>query len=101
MPMQGPQAHSSTRAPLERMSASAPQAESICKTCLEPGEMERLTVGATVLPFKMARHAQKVAQRGVGAGADADLIDAHMLKLARRLDVVRRVRAGAERFERG
>ena len=54
MPMQGPQAHSSTRAPLASMSASAPQAESICKTCLEPGEMERLTVGATVLPFKMA-----------------------------------------------
>ena len=43
------------RAPLASMSASAPQAESICKTCLEPGEMmERLTVGATVLPFKMA-----------------------------------------------
>ena len=54
MPMQGPQAHSSTRAPAAMISAKAPFKASILYTCLEPQPMVRLTSGCTVLPFKMA-----------------------------------------------
>ena len=54
IPMQGPQAHSSSLAPLANISESAPQSASIESTCLEPGEMERLTEGEMVLPFKSA-----------------------------------------------
>ena len=44
-PMQGPQAHSSTRAPLARMSDRAPQSLSMVSTCREPGDTDRLTEG--------------------------------------------------------
>ena len=54
MPMQGPQAHSSTLAPLAMMSVSAPQSASISNTCLEPGDTERLTSGRMVLPLRSA-----------------------------------------------
>ena len=54
MPMQGPQAHSSTRAPLWRMSLSAPHSDSMRSTCLEPGEMDRLTSGEICFPLRMA-----------------------------------------------
>ena len=54
MPMQGPQAHSSSRAPDARMSDSAPQSESIVSTCLEPGDTLMLTEGAMRLPFSSA-----------------------------------------------
>ena len=54
MPMHGPQAHSSRRAPLARMSVSAPQSASMVSTCFDPGEMDRLTPGATVLPRSSA-----------------------------------------------
>ena len=52
--MQGPQAHSSTLAPLARMSERAPESASMERTCLDPGEMERLTSGRIVLPFNRA-----------------------------------------------
>ena len=45
MPMQGPQAHSSSRAPLARMSDNAPQSLSMVSTCREPGDTDRLTEG--------------------------------------------------------
>ena len=48
MPMQGPQAHSSTLAPAATIFASAPFDASMVSTCREPGEMTRLTFGATV-----------------------------------------------------
>ena len=54
MPMQGPQAHSSSLAPLARMSDSAPLSASMVSTCFEPGDTERLTPGAMVRPFKSA-----------------------------------------------
>ena len=54
MPMHGPQAHSSRRAPLARMSVSAPQPDSISSTCREPGETDRLTPSATFLPLRIA-----------------------------------------------
>ncbi len=54
MPMQGPQAHSSTRAPAAIISASAPHLQSIASTCREPGLTVKLTLGATVLPFSIA-----------------------------------------------
>ena len=54
MPMHGPHAHSSRRAPLARMSVSAPQSESMVSTCFDPGEMDRLTPGAMVLPLSRA-----------------------------------------------
>ena len=54
MPMQGPQAHSSSRTPEDRISDSAPQSASMVNTCREPGETDILTVGATVFPFSMA-----------------------------------------------
>ena len=54
MPMQGPQAHSSTRAPLASMSVSAPQSASIDSTWRLPGEIDRLTEGFTVRPFSSA-----------------------------------------------
>ena len=54
MPMHGPHAHSSRRAPLARMSVSAPQSASIVSTCFDPGEIDRLTPGAMVLPLSMA-----------------------------------------------
>ena len=53
IPMQGPQAHSKMRAPALIKSASAPFCASILNTCLEPGAIERLTSGCTVLPFKI------------------------------------------------
>ena len=54
MPMQGPQAHSSSRAPEARMSDRAPQLASMVRTCREPGDTNILTEGDTVLPFSMA-----------------------------------------------
>ena len=54
MPMQGPQAHSKTLAPLARISDRAPQSASIDRTCLEPGEMDRLTSGLMVFPLSKA-----------------------------------------------
>ena len=54
MPMHGPHAHSSRRAPLARMSVSAPQSASMVSTCFDPGEIDRLTPGAMVLPLSMA-----------------------------------------------
>ena len=54
MPMHGPHAHSSRRAPLESMSVSAPQSASMVSTCFDPGETDRLTPGATVLPLSRA-----------------------------------------------
>ena len=54
MPMQGPQAHSSSRAPEARMSDRAPQLASMVRTCREPGDTDMLTEGATVFPFSMA-----------------------------------------------
>mgnify|MGYP000586276900 CR=1 FL=1 len=54
IPMHGPHAHSSTRAPAAMMSDNAPQSASIVSTCLEPGETERLTESAIFLPFRMA-----------------------------------------------
>ncbi len=47
MPMQGPQASSSTRAPAATMAASEPLSAIIFITCREPGEMTRLTRGST------------------------------------------------------
>ena len=52
--MQGPHAHSSSRAPLKIMSLSAPHSESMDSTCREPGEMDRLTEGDTVFPLSSA-----------------------------------------------
>ena len=52
--MQGPQAHSRSRAPLARMSLRAPQSESIVRTCLDPGDTDTLTEGAMALPFSSA-----------------------------------------------
>ena len=54
MPMQGPHALSKIRAPAAIKSAKAPFCASMLNTCLEPGAMERLTSGCTVLPFKIA-----------------------------------------------
>ena len=54
MPMQGPHAHSSTRAPDARMSDSAPRSASMVSTCREPGETDTLTFGETVRPFSSA-----------------------------------------------
>ena len=54
MPMQGPQAHSSSRAPLARMSVRAPQSASMESTCREPGDTDKSTPGATWRPFRMA-----------------------------------------------
>ena len=53
MPMQGPQAHSSTRAPAVTSLASAPFLARALSTCLEPGDIVRLTSGATRLPSRM------------------------------------------------
>ena len=53
MPMQGPHALSSIRAPEAIRSARAPFRAIILKTCLDPGAMTRLTSGWTVLPFKI------------------------------------------------
>ena len=53
MPMQGPQAHSSILAPAAMSLASAPLAARAFSTCLEPGEIVRLTFGATRLPASM------------------------------------------------
>ena len=53
MPMQGPQALSKIRAPAAIISASAPFWASMVSTCLDPGEMVKLTLSATVLPFKI------------------------------------------------
>ena len=54
IPIQGPQAHSSSRAPEARMSDRAPQLASMVRTCREPGDTDILTEGATVLPFSIA-----------------------------------------------
>ena len=54
IPMQGPQALSRILAPASIISDSAPFCANILSTCFEPGAIERLTVGQTVLPFKMA-----------------------------------------------
>ena len=54
MPMQGPQAHSKSRAPAESMALRSPLSESMVSTWREPGETDRLTVGATVRPRSMA-----------------------------------------------
>ena len=54
MPMHGPHAHSSRRAPEARISPSAPQSDSMDSTCLEPGEIDRLTDGAIVRPLSSA-----------------------------------------------
>ena len=54
MPMHGPQAHSSTLAPADTIFARAPFEASIVSTCLEPGEMTRLTFGATVWPSSIS-----------------------------------------------
>ena len=43
----------STRAPAAIMSARAPFSASMVKTCLDPGEMVRLTLGCTVFPLRM------------------------------------------------
>lgn len=53
MPMHGPQADSSTRAPAASMSANAPLRASIVSTCREPGEIVRLVLGWTRLPRRM------------------------------------------------
>ena len=52
MPMQGPQAHSSSRAPLARISSNAPHLASMDNTCREPGEIDKLTWGVIFLPFR-------------------------------------------------
>ena len=54
MPIQGPHAHSSTLAPDAIISERAPLSASIPSTCLEPGDMERLTSGETVFPLRIA-----------------------------------------------
>ena len=54
MPIHGPQAHSSTLAPLAMISVNAPQSASISSTCFDPGETERLTSGRMVLPLSSA-----------------------------------------------
>ena len=53
MPMHGPQAHSSTLAPAATSLASAPLSARALSTCLEPGEIVRLTLGATRLPSRI------------------------------------------------
>ena len=53
MPMQGPQPHSSTRAPAAMSLASAPLAARAFSTWREPGETVRLTLGATCRPASM------------------------------------------------
>ena len=54
IPIHGPHAHSKSLAPDAKISPNAPQSESIRNTCLEPGEIERLTSGEMVLPFNIA-----------------------------------------------
>lgn len=54
MPIHGPQAHSSTRAPEAKISLNAPHSANIVITCFEPQEIDKLTEGEIVLPFKIA-----------------------------------------------
>lgn len=54
IPMQGPQAHSRTLAPDAMISDRAPQSASMARTCLDPGEIERLTLGSMVFPLRRA-----------------------------------------------
>ena len=54
IPIQGPHAHSKIRAPALIRSARAPHSASIVYTCFEPGEMDKLTSGCTVLPLSIA-----------------------------------------------
>ena len=54
MPIQGPQAHSRSRAPEERMSASAPERTSSDSTLSEPGDTDRSVPSATLFPRRIA-----------------------------------------------
>ena len=82
MPMHGPQADSRIRAPDAIRSASAPFRAIISKTCLEPGEITRLTDGMDRLALQRARDDHQVAQRGVRAASDGDLIHLRALDFA-------------------
>ena len=99
MPMQGPQAHSSTLAPLAMMSVSAPQSASISSTCLEPGRNGKADLRTDGLALEQCRNFQHIIQRRVRAGADADLIDLRSFQAFYRNDVVRAVRARDQRFQ--
>jgi hypothetical protein len=53
IPIQGPHAASSILAPAATISARAPFAASMLRTCFEPGAITRLTPGLTLLPLRM------------------------------------------------
>ena len=52
IPIHGPHAHSSILAPASIMSVSAPLSAIMESTCLDPGDIPRLTLSAILCPFK-------------------------------------------------
>ena len=100
IPIQGPQAHSSSRAPETRISDSAPQSASMVRTCREPGDTDILTEGDDGPALQHSGGFQQIVQRGIGAGADADLIHLDALQTADGHHLVRHVGAGDQRLQR-
>ena len=85
MPMQGPQAHSSSRAPEARyVRQRAAVGQHGAAPAWSRGTTDMLTAGGHGFSLQHGGDLQHIVQRGIGAGADADLIHLDALQTARR-----------------
>ena len=102
LPMQNPQALSSTRAPASIRSARLPSAAAMASTCREPGATAKLTPPASILrPFRMAATAWMSRTEELVQEADQHLLHQQAVPASSRTgyDVARRVRRGGQRLQ--